>query len=134
MTMVKAARKNIIESSLAPFQPGQTRIVSYSVPWPKVSLLAFLQKGQGMPRVYWESRQSATGLAGWGITAKLVAQGVNRFYTIQQEAEALFEELVRLNPYLPEGVGPRLVGGFAFDPAHLIEEVLVEHQRLGGRP
>jgi menaquinone-specific isochorismate synthase len=118
MQMVKAAPKNIIESSLSPLQPEQTRLVSYSVPWPQVPLLAFLKEGQGLPRVYWESRQAATGLAGVGIAAKLVAQGVNRFCAIQQEAEALFEELMILNPYLPEGVGPRLVGGFAFDPGH----------------
>jgi menaquinone-specific isochorismate synthase len=118
MQIVKAAPKNMTEFSLLPLQPGQAKIVSYSVPWPQVSLLAFLKEGQGMARVYWESRQSAIGLAGWGIAAKVVAQGVNRFCAIQQEAEALFEELVILNPYLPEGVGPRLVGGFAFEPDH----------------
>lgn len=117
---IKGVDPSIYSLQPAPFN-GQTKLISYSVPWPAVSLLAFLEQGRGAPRVYWESRQSALNLAGYGAAAKLVAPGEDRFGTIQQEVDQLFETLAILNPRLPEGVGPRLLGGFAFSETHQAE-------------
>jgi menaquinone-specific isochorismate synthase len=99
-------------------QPAQQTLVSYSVPSADTPLLDFLRLGENSPRVYWETEKSPLGFAGFGIAATLTARGQNRFEEIQQQADRLFSGLRLLNQAeAPVVAAPRLVGGFAFDPA-----------------
>ncbi len=93
-------------------------IVSYTIPWQNDSLLGFLRRAANAPRMYWENDKVAIGLAGCGITAKLTADGPQRFQIIQQASDHMFQNLVNLTPNTPSAVGPRLFGGFAFRNEH----------------
>ncbi len=93
-------------------------IVTYTVPWANDSLMAFLRRAANAPRMYWANNKVSLGLAGCGITARLTAQGDNRFQTIQQAADQLFQNLVVLKSDTPAGVGLRLFGGFSFRSDH----------------
>jgi len=100
------------------FTAPQNTLVSYSVPWPNVSLLDFLRHAANAPRLYWESSKLPLGFAGSGAAAMLTANGPNRFQTIRRAANRLFENIIQLNGDAPPGIGPRLFGGFAFWPEH----------------
>jgi menaquinone-specific isochorismate synthase len=93
---------------------AQGIIVSYSLPWPKLSLVAFLRQAPNAPRFYWANENGPISFAGYDVTATLTAQGPSRFQSIQQQAAQLFEQVVLLNPHAPTITGPRLFGGFSF--------------------
>lgn len=89
-------------------------LLSYTVPWPHRSLLAFLHQAGHAPRVYWEHDQLDIGWAGYGAAVTLEAHDQGRFDSIQCQARRLFERAILLPHRVPAGVGPRLFGGFAF--------------------
>ena len=91
-----------------------TKLVSYSVKSPQISLSSFLRHSDGSARVYWESSTVPVCFAGSGIAAALTASGPNRFQSMQQQANQLFEKIIVLGQKTP--VPPRLFGGFAFAP------------------
>ncbi len=95
-------------------QDEPASLVSYTIPWPDVSLIEFLRQAANAPRVYWESQKAAISFAGCGITAKLTAHGPDRFQTIRQAAHKLFNNTILLNKDGPHSLGPRLFGGFSF--------------------
>ncbi len=107
----------------APAQAEPLLYLSYSVPWPQTSLLDFLQCGANAPRIYWETGKNTPSLAGFGVAAMLTARDDNRFEAIQQQAAALFSRIVRLNADAPAVAGPRLFGGFAFNPQPPTDEL-----------
>lgn len=94
----------------------QLRTISYSLPWPEFSLLDALRYGENSPRVYWETSKQTVTFAGFGVAAMLTARGEDRFESIQQQAAELFGRVIRLNVDTPAITGPRLFGGFAFQP------------------
>ena len=49
-------------------------VVSYSVPWPQVSLIHVLRQSANAPRMYWKSGQTPLAFAGCGIAARLTAR------------------------------------------------------------
>jgi menaquinone-specific isochorismate synthase len=89
------------------------RLLSYSRPVADVSLLSFLQNAPDEQRVYWENRRTDLAFAGYGAAAELFANGKDRFETIQDEIAGLFD---RADIDNPDGVLPRLFGGFSFRP------------------
>jgi menaquinone-specific isochorismate synthase len=91
-----------------------TKLVSYSVKSPQISLSNFLRHAVGSPRIYWDSSATSVCFAGSGITAALTASGPDRFQAIQRQANQLFKQMIVLGQTPP--VGPRLFGGFAFTP------------------
>jgi len=90
-------------------------LVSYSLPWPDISLLDFLAQAADAPRVYWASENGPVEFAGYDLAATLVAAGPERFEAIEQQAAQLFEQVIRLNKAAPAAAGPRLFGGFSFE-------------------
>jgi isochorismate synthase EntC len=122
MLEIVASPEEVDEILLSPLpsppQTGPAPVVSYSIPWPDVSLIAFLRQAANAPRIYWESDKVAMGFAGCGVTAKLTADGPRRFQTIRQSANRLFEHIILLNNDAPAAIGPRLFGGFAFRAEH----------------
>lgn len=94
----------------------QLRTVSYSLPWPEFPLLNLLRYGENSPRVYWETSKQTASFAGFGVAAMLTAHGDDRFESIRQQAAELFGRVTRLNADTPAVTGPRLFGGFAFQP------------------
>lgn len=94
--------------------PRKSTFISYSLPWPSVSLLTFLRQAENAPRIYWENANSPVGLAGYDVAAMLVADGKNRFEDIRKQSWKLFRNIICLNDETPDTVGPRLFGGFAF--------------------
>jgi len=98
-------------------------LVSASVPWPEGSLAAFLQAAADGPRVYWDNQKVSLSFAGCGIAAKLTAQGPGRFEAIRRQVTSLFENIIAVNPNVPEPIGPRLFGGFAFKAEHRSEDL-----------
>lgn len=88
--------------------------VTYSIPWPDVSLIGFLQQAANAPRIYWESEKSAVAFAGSGMAARLTAHNTGRFQSIRQQAQHLFANIIPIKPDTPAPAGPRLFGGFAF--------------------
>lgn len=91
-----------------------TKLVSYSVKSPQISLINFLRHSVGSPRIYWDSSATSVRFAGAGIAAALTAGGPDRFQAIQRQADELFKQTIVLGQAPP--VGPRLFGGFAFTP------------------
>lgn len=67
------------------------------------------------PRVGWADA-TRTIVAG-GNTAELIAEGTDRFGSIEDQAETLFES-IEVADVLPKGARPRLYGGFAFTDTH----------------
>jgi len=97
-----------------PPAPQLETLVSYTVPWPDVNLITFLQWAAGAPRIFWESSQTPLSLAGCGIAARITARGPDRFRTVRRDAGRLFENLISLKNDAPPHIGPRLFGGFSF--------------------
>ncbi|MFQ5614289.1 MAG: isochorismate synthase MenF [Anaerolineae bacterium] len=104
------------ELSASPPALGQPPggLVSYSLPWPDTSPLAFLRQAGDAYRVYWENGPASPAFAGYGWAASLTAAGPDRFRSIRQEAAQLFNKAILETDDTPPGVGPRLFGGFAF--------------------
>lgn len=106
-----------------PWPQDQGQFISYSLPWPATSLLSFLRQAANAPRIYWESQKSPLAFAGWGVAATLTASGPQRFQRMAQAVADLFQQMTLLNEDLPPLVGPRLFGGFAFEPEHTAQEI-----------
>ncbi len=66
----------------------------------------------GVPRTYWADPEGS--IAGIGAAAVLTASGPDRFARIREQAQRLFSRAYVDADGTPEGVGPRLLGGFAF--------------------
>ncbi len=111
--MLHLSRKNISASQSAPLL--HQALVSYTVPWDDIPLLDFLKLGQNAPRVYWETGKSPLSMAGFGRAAVIAATTPDRFQNIRWQADRLFEQLVVItDPAVPQEIGPKLFGGFAF--------------------
>lgn len=94
-------------------------IVSHAVPWFGPAPLEFLQAFEGHPRSYWGAAAEPVAIAGVGTAVSLRATGAERFSSIRVQAAELFERIE------PSGasVKPRLVGGFAFGPDFVAEDI-----------
>ena len=92
--------------------PGE-RLLSCSLPCPRLRPLDFLAAHEGQPRFYWADAAGAVSLAGVGSAAELFAWGETRFERIQQDARRLFAGSL-LRGDAPSLAGARLFGGFAF--------------------
>ncbi|MFQ5342713.1 MAG: isochorismate synthase MenF [Anaerolineae bacterium] len=106
-----------ISSAIAP-QDGRALLVSRSLPWPATALVDFLGLGAGAPRVYWESGETSTGFAGFGVALALTAAGPNRFRDVQASVRRLSDSAIWEAVNAPPAAGPHLFGGFAFQPEH----------------
>jgi len=106
-----------ISSAIAP-QDGRACLVSRSLPWPETALVDFLRLGAGAPRVYWESGETPVGFAGFGVALALTAAGPNRFRNVQTSVRRLSHSVILEAVDAPPAAGPRLFGGFAFQPEH----------------
>lgn len=116
-----AAYPDVMQTDLfdtVPAIPAGLRqgLFSYSQPVAALSFTALLDQAPPGPRLFWESTPDEPALVGWGLAAELTAAGDQRFSQVSQQARRLFAELVRLAPEAPEWSGPRLLGGFAFQP------------------
>ena len=89
------------------------RLLSCSLPCPRLRPLDFLAAHEGQPRFYWADAEGAVSLAGVGSAAELFAWGETRFERIQQDARQLFADSLQAGD-APALAGPRLFGGFAF--------------------
>ncbi len=91
------------------------QILNYTLPCPPLALTDFLRFGAGLPRFYFESRQSPVAIAGLEVAAQRLGAGENRFAALGAELENFFAQLVTLNPAqaLPR---PILLAGGAFFP------------------
>ncbi|GAB4434585.1 MAG: isochorismate synthase MenF [Anaerolineae bacterium] len=112
--MLHLSHKSIPASQPAPML--QQALVSYTVPWDDIPLLDFLRLGHNAPRVYWETGKSPLAMAGFGRAAVISAHSTDRFQSIRRQADRLFEQLVVIaDPAVPQEIGPKLFGGFAFN-------------------
>lgn len=115
MTLMSETKSSsLAEPFLSSAGQAKSTLLSYTVPWPRISLLAFLHQAGHAPRLYWENEQLDLGLAGYGVALTLQAHDQSRFESIQRQARRLFEQAILLPSNAPAGVGPRLFGGFAF--------------------
>ncbi len=89
-------------------------LISFSRPWPDVSLLDFLDQGSGSARIYWANERYPLAFAGIGAAAQLQAAGTDRFEEIRRQAESLFAGMLHFGPDRPAEIAARLFGGFAF--------------------
>ena len=91
-------------------------ISSYTVPWPQSNLLAFLRRGKGEQRFFWESDRAISAFAAFGTAAVLTSSGEDRFGSIKSQAHDLFSRIrVSASADVPAGIiSPRLIGGFSF--------------------
>ena len=87
MTLMSETKSSSLAEPL-PRATDQTNLtlLSYTVPWPRSSLLAFLHQAGHAPRVYWENEQLDLGLAGYGAALTLQAHDQSRFESIQCQA------------------------------------------------
>src|SRR5690348_14547672 len=93
-------------------------LVSVTRPVAAVDPLAVFGRGAALAvdRVYWEQPSAGLALAGVGAAHSFTANGPDRFTPINQAwQELLATALLVPDPAAP-GVGPLLLGGFAFDP------------------
>jgi len=76
---------------------------------------AYLARHEGAPRfLHWTSRATLVGV---GRCVELVAQGPQRFDEVGRAARTWTERLAHeRGPGVPESVGPRWMGGFAYNP------------------
>ncbi len=93
----------------------QGRLISWTIPWNRQSLVSFLKQGKGVPRIYWRMANDPIGFAGYGAAAILTASGPQRFRSIERKASRLFDERIVAGENIPQEVCPRLFGGFAFE-------------------
>lgn len=93
--------------------PAEGRLVSLSLPAPKILPHTFLKLAEGHERIFWQNGQDQTYFAGFGSAVQLMAWGTGRFQEIQEKIGALFGEAVHLAKQ-PELASPRFFGGFAF--------------------
>lgn len=101
------------QDSLLGFEPYYGgRLVSCSQASPGIKTASFIGQAIGKERFYWQDRTGSLSLAGFGVTANLMAWGENRFLTIGRKARELFQGAI-IQSENPR-VGPRLFGGFAF--------------------
>ena len=100
-------------SAVAESPTDNGRLVSYSLPAPGVTAVAFLSQAKGQERFFWEDVRDNTTFAGFGVAANLFAWGESRYDHINQQAHALFDSAIMLAD-APEVAKPRLFGGFAF--------------------
>jgi menaquinone-specific isochorismate synthase len=78
-----------------------------------VDLLHVLRAApQATQRIFWQHADQPIAFAGFGVAAEIVAYGRERFKSIQQQVDALFENAIFGG--MPRIAHPRLVGGFAF--------------------
>lgn len=89
------------------------RLASVSMPAPEVKLETFLRLGLGNARMFWQEPNSGMALAGFGAAAEVKAWGEQRFRQVERQARNLFKDAWLFDD-VPEGVGPCLLGGFAF--------------------
>lgn len=88
-------------------------LIAAARPIPHMDLLDVLRAApQPTQRVFWQHADQPIAFAGFGVTAEIVAYGRDRFSSIRQQADALFENAVFGD--MPRTAQPRLVGGFAF--------------------
>lgn len=95
--------------------PGMT-VHSHTVPWPQPNLLAFLRRGAGLRRFFWENPGSPLAFAGFGVAAAIHGHAAQRFQDVRTAAAALFARICNAaSQDVPEEVlRPRIMGGFAF--------------------
>src|SRR5947207_3270079 len=101
-------------------QQNQGVLVSYSYPVAPVDLLDFFSRANSMGRApfFWERADDRFGLAGAGTAYNLTGQGSARFEQIEQQWQNLLAEALIYREGIEGdlwGIGPSLVGGFAFD-------------------
>lgn len=88
-------------------------LASRSCQVPEVSFAAFLS-ARGAPRVRWTAPDGQE-VAAVGTAATVTASGPDRFETVREQAESLFDEV---DADGPPATRPRLFGGFAFHDDH----------------
>ncbi len=90
------------------------RLVAVTRPTDGTDPFAFLTRSGENPRfLYWDHGQ---GLAATGIAAEVRAVGKDRMATLQRDAASIMDGLAHhRHAHVPANVGPRWVGGFAFD-------------------
>ncbi|WP_435345473.1 isochorismate synthase [Haloarchaeobius sp. HRN-SO-5] len=102
------------EGSVAPPPTREdAALVSRSRSIPDVSYRAFLAS-QAPPRLHWASPEGLE-LAGAGVAARVTASGTDRFESVRDAAEELFDAADCTDDDAPR---PRLVGGFSFLDDH----------------
>ncbi len=88
-------------------------LIAAARPIPHMDLLHVLRAApSAMQRVFWQQADQPIAFAGFGVTAEIVAYGRDRFSSIHQQADNLFENAILGD--MPRLAQPRLVGGFAF--------------------
>jgi isochorismate synthase len=101
---------------------NQSVLVSYSYPVAAVDPLDFFTRANatGQAAFFWERADDRFGLAGAGTAFKLQGQGQSRFDQIEKQWQDLLAEALIYREGIEGdlwGIGPSLVGGFAFDTA-----------------
>src|SRR6056297_467699 len=94
-------------------EPTGSTLVSRAVELPDCDPRQFLA-GRDAPRIYWTSPYGPEFAAG-GTAARIAADGADRFETVRETADELFDGLDYDGP---RAARPRLFGGFAFHADH----------------
>lgn len=104
---------------------SEATLVSRSVEVEAGSLGAFLRAPYSSEEestetsFLWNGRGAGTVLAGRGDTATVVAEGNERFRKVDEAVDVLFSDVdTDTTDGTPDGVRPRLFGGFSFHDAH----------------
>ncbi|GAB4485920.1 MAG: isochorismate synthase [Anaerolineales bacterium] len=89
-------------------------ILNFTLPCPPLALTDFLRFGAGLPRFYFESRQSPLAIAGLGIAAQTFGAGEGRFAVLGAGREEFFGQIKMLNPAQSLPRPAALAGGSFF--------------------
>ncbi len=94
--------------------PTEQVLVSYSRRVDTLSIWHFLAHQPTLSRLYWAGQNGAIQIAGLGWATIIEASGPERFWQAEERTKTLLNEITLLNHDLPDGIRPRLFGGFSF--------------------
>lgn len=99
---------------------GQPILISEVHKMDTINPLSFFNSGRERylgERFYWKDPSEEVVLIGLGISKQIQSdQATDRFFHVEEEWMKFLKDSLIFNPYIENGLGPVMFGGFSFDP------------------
>ncbi|WP_045523833.1 isochorismate synthase [Neobacillus niacini] len=99
---------------------GQPILISEVHKMDTINPLSFFNSGRERylgERFYWKDPSEEVVLIGLGISKQIQSdQATDRFFHVEEEWSKFLKDSLIFNPYIENGLGPVMFGGFSFDP------------------
>ncbi|MEH7013672.1 isochorismate synthase [Neobacillus niacini] len=99
---------------------GQPILISEVHKMDTINPLSFFNSGRERylgERFYWKDPSEEVVLIGLGISKQIQSdQATDRFFHVEEEWKKFLKDSLIFNPYIENGLGPVMFGGFSFDP------------------